>query len=71
VEGYFLDKGVILPSFHKVYFNGLTTGQWPRFSWVDPAVPALSSKGAHMTCRSGLPSRANQHSSSSSRGSAG
>lgn len=45
MEGYFLDMGVILPSYHKVYLNGLTTPQWPKFQWLDPAVPQLNTKG--------------------------
>ncbi len=45
VEGYFLDMGVILPTFHKTYLMGLTTPQWPKFMWMDPAVPQLNTKG--------------------------
>ena len=50
VEGYFIDKGVILPTYHKVYFMGLTTPQWPKFKWLDPGVPQLSAPGTSVSC---------------------
>jgi hypothetical protein len=40
VEGYFLQMGVLLPTFHKHYWTGLVSNNetWPRFNWTDKSV---------------------------------
>ena len=35
VEQYFVESGLIIPSFHKFYWLGLRTELWPNFTWVD------------------------------------
>ena len=31
VEQFYIDKGWLLPSFHKSYWIGLRSAQWPTF----------------------------------------
>ena len=40
VEQFFINKGYLIPSFHKVYWMGLNsdTATYPVFSWSDPTV---------------------------------
>lgn len=45
MEQHFIDNGMLLPSFHKQYWLGLTTTSWPRFRWLDPATKPLNSSG--------------------------
>lgn len=42
MEGYFQSLGVLLPTYHKVYFIGLTTNStlWPKYNWTDRSLPA-------------------------------
>ena len=39
VEGYYIRQGVLLASYHKVYWVGLATEMWPNFYWEDNVVP--------------------------------
>ena len=35
VEQHFIEKGYLLPKYHKAYWNGLRASQWPTFNWID------------------------------------
>ncbi len=35
-------QGFLLPRFHKFYWMGLKTSNWPRFLWNDPLAQNLS-----------------------------
>ena len=36
MEQYFISSGLIIPTFHKFYWIGLSvSGLWPNFTWVD------------------------------------
>jgi hypothetical protein len=35
VEQYYVNYGVLLPSYHKGYWTGLTAESWPNFNWID------------------------------------
>jgi hypothetical protein len=41
VEQYFASYGGLIPSWHQVYWNGLTsaTNTWPKFAWTDAMAP--------------------------------
>jgi hypothetical protein len=32
VEAHYIGKGYLLPAFHKAYWIGLTTSEWPSFT---------------------------------------
>jgi hypothetical protein len=34
-EQYFINQGMLLPGFHTFYWMGLTTENWPIFTWTD------------------------------------
>lgn len=43
VEGYYMQSiGMLLPTYHKHYWIGLTTNSsfWPRYNWTDRSVSA-------------------------------
>jgi hypothetical protein len=35
VEQYYITYGAITPGFHKFYWMGMNTQEWPAFKWVD------------------------------------
>jgi hypothetical protein len=41
VESFYVQAGLFLPDFHKVYWMGLDSNakDWPKFRWMDRAVP--------------------------------
>jgi hypothetical protein len=41
VEAYFLSIGMLLPTYHKHYWIGLTTNTtlWPKYNWTDRSLP--------------------------------
>lgn len=36
---------LLLPQWHQTYWMGLAAAGWPRFAWLAPGAPALSSPG--------------------------
>jgi hypothetical protein len=40
-EQYFINKGLLLPSYHLSYWLGLAAGSgWPNFRWMDNVTPS-------------------------------
>jgi hypothetical protein len=35
-QGYYVNMGFLLPTFHKIYWIGLNTSAalWPKFTWT-------------------------------------
>ena len=42
VEEYYIKQGMLIGSYHKIYWLGLTAEQWPVFTWADNVVPGGS-----------------------------
>jgi hypothetical protein len=49
VEQYYINKGYLIPNFHKNYWLGLTTdtATYPTFTWSDITVKTDYLKGPH------------------------
>lgn len=45
VEDYYVKSGMLLASYHKLYWTGLTTERWPMFYWTDNVVPREQRRG--------------------------
>jgi hypothetical protein len=57
LQGYYINMGFLLPTFHKIYWIGLNTSAalWPRFSWTVRRVALTAVQHArrhllHMGC---------------------
>jgi len=42
VEDNYIKQGMLIASYHKIYWLGLTAEQWPVFAWADNVVPGGS-----------------------------
>jgi hypothetical protein len=42
VEAWFTKQGVLIPSYHQLYWLGLTTYNWPNFQTLDKSLPQPS-----------------------------
>lgn len=47
VEQYYISNGLLLPSYHKFYWIGLSTSLWPTFLWSDHSPGPDSSTYEH------------------------
>jgi hypothetical protein len=47
VEHFYISNGYLLPSWHKHYWMGATTEQWPNFNWTDVTLPAFNKGYRH------------------------
>ncbi len=42
VEQWFIRQGVIIPTYHQMYWLGLMAYEWPRFLPLDKSLPVPS-----------------------------